>query len=250
MDKADGSLQTAHPVILAVDTAGPVVGAALWSDGHVVEAWSERVIRGADGVLSPAVAHLLALADDPSGPTGGRSVTRLGVAAGPGGFTGLRVGLATVLGVAWTRSVPVVPVSSLAARANLIKAPRVLALLDARKGRLYAGLFDTLGSTPVPIGPLMDVEPSAAMPEAPFVAVGEGTQVARAAIEAAGGTVAPNATMCAAGSLAQLTAEVVGTPGDGSGSILNPEEVALHYLRRPDAKTLAERGIVTGKKHR
>ena len=37
--------------VLGIDTAGPVVGAALWWRGAAHGAWSQRVVRGADAVL-------------------------------------------------------------------------------------------------------------------------------------------------------------------------------------------------------
>ena len=40
-------------VVLAIDTAGPEVGLALGVEGRLVEAWSQRVARGADTVLLP-----------------------------------------------------------------------------------------------------------------------------------------------------------------------------------------------------
>ena len=88
--------------VLGIDTAGPVVGAAVVGWGPPRQ-WSCRIVRGADGVLLPAIADLVA----PATPLAG-----VAVSVGPGAFTGLRVGVATALGIAVSRGVPVICVSS------------------------------------------------------------------------------------------------------------------------------------------
>ena len=45
--------------VLAIDTAGPVIGAAVQVAGELVGDWSARVVRGADAALLPAVQALL-----------------------------------------------------------------------------------------------------------------------------------------------------------------------------------------------
>ncbi|MFW5815531.1 MAG: tRNA (adenosine(37)-N6)-threonylcarbamoyltransferase complex dimerization subunit type 1 TsaB, partial [Wenzhouxiangella sp.] len=71
---------------------------------------------------------------------------RLAVGRGPGGFTSLRIGLGVAQGIALAHDLPVAPISSLAALAHAAaKAPepgRVLALIDARMGEVFAGWFE------------------------------------------------------------------------------------------------------------
>lgn len=70
-------------------------------------------------------------------------IDAFGVVLGPGSFTGLRVGVATVKGLALATEKPVVGVSSLQTLAMQIPFPRypVCALLDARKKEVYAGFY-------------------------------------------------------------------------------------------------------------
>jgi len=204
------------PVVLAVDTAGPVVGAALLGLQDGPRSWSARVTRGSDRVLTPALRDLLA------------GVSRLdwvAVSVGPGAFTSLRVGVAAALGLAVARGCPVVPVSSLAARAATVGSGRVLALLDGRKGKAYAGLYvDGLLQ-----GAEVDREPGAAMAlgQGDFTATGEGAVVFGDQVLAAGGTIAPDADASPALALARLSLALTPVP---------PEGVQLRYLRDADAK--------------
>jgi tRNA threonylcarbamoyladenosine biosynthesis protein TsaB len=69
------------------------------------------------------------------------------VGAGPGSFTGLRIGMATAKGIAFATGRPLWAVSSLAALAWHARAEdtdAIVAVLDARRGEVYAGCFDRL----------------------------------------------------------------------------------------------------------
>jgi len=154
----------------------------------------------------------------------------------------VRVGVATALGLACALRVPVVPLSSLEVRAFLVEGrPRVLSLLDARKGRFYAGVYDTTGPRPVPVVPEGDLalesilsqvaaNPSFTSTEPPFWAVGEGSLVGRGAIEAAGGRVVPLPDRCPAEAAAWL-----GLLGWRDQQAVAPEQVQVRYLRPADA---------------
>ena len=67
----------------------------------------------------------------------------LGVGIGPGSFTGLRVGLATAKGLALSLNLPLLGISSLLALAWQARfwSGKILALLDARKGQVFAQMF-------------------------------------------------------------------------------------------------------------
>lgn len=88
-------------------------------------------------------------------------VTAYGVVLGPGSFTGVRVGVATVKGLALATSKPVVGVSSLQAIAMQFPFSRLplCALLDARKKEVYAGLYNWQGGRPVASRPETVIDP-------------------------------------------------------------------------------------------
>lgn len=210
-------------VVLAIDTAGPVVGVALAVD-EAVAVRTERVQRGAEARLIPWAQAL--------GAEAGIALTALdgvAVAVGPGAFTGIRVGLATAVGLSLGLGIPLWGGSSLRSRAARIEGDLpVLSLLDARKARVYAALFR--GGDEI-AGP-GDVDPAEAVAwaQGPFVAIGEGALVYREAIEAAGGTVADDAEHPGVDALARLA-----IAGLGRGEGRDPGEVRPVYLREPDA---------------
>ena len=70
-----------------------------------------------------------------------RDFDAIAVGAGPGSFTGLRIGMATAKGIAFAAGKPLWVVSSLAALAFDAKHPNVAAVLDARRGEVFAGLY-------------------------------------------------------------------------------------------------------------
>jgi len=210
--------------VLGIDTAGPVVGACVLGPDIQAE-WSERVQRGADTALIPAIADLMSKVDQ---------VDLVSVVVGPGAFTGLRVGVAAALGIAVSRKIPVVCVSSLEARAALVRDGSVVALLDARKSRVYAQWFDCTGDVPSARNVAVDAPMDEVFPAEPFVAIGEGALLEPKKIEAAGGRIHEHADQSAASSVARLGLL-------RRKDALPPNEVALAYLRDADAKKTAQR---------
>ena len=87
--------------------------------------------------LMPAVADVMERAG-----VGWGDLDAIAVGVGPGTFTGLRIGIATARALATAAELPLRRVSSLAALAAGIDAPLRLPLIDARRGELFAALFE------------------------------------------------------------------------------------------------------------
>ena len=88
------------------------------------------------------------------------AVDLLAVAAGPGSFTGLRVGIAAMQGLAMAIGKPIVPVSTLEALARVAPAPGAQLIapwVDAQRGEVFAALYEAGEVTPI-------VEPTALPP--------------------------------------------------------------------------------------
>jgi tRNA threonylcarbamoyladenosine biosynthesis protein TsaB len=128
-----------QPLLLAIETATRVASVALLRGEVLVGEVSGAPGRAAAEALLPAVDQLLREHDTVAG-----DLDAFAVSIGPGSFTGLRVGLATLKGLAFGTDRPVACVPTLAALAETV--PRrdlpVAALLDARRAELYAAIYD------------------------------------------------------------------------------------------------------------
>lgn len=125
-------------IVLGLDTSTSIAGIGLVSsNGTLAElninletAHSERLLSNID--------YLLNLSDLSLG-----DLTGLSISIGPGSFTGLRIGLATVKGLAYASNKPIVAVSTLDAIAEQFWCAwcPVAAVLDAKKGQLYVAVY-------------------------------------------------------------------------------------------------------------
>lgn len=124
--------------VLAIDTSTAVTAVAV-RDGDRLRAEDNAKTEQRHGdVLLPRVQAVLAAAALQLA-----EIDLLAVGVGPGAFTGLRVGLATVKGLGFALQKPVRGVSSpeAIASAALERAPQVVVLLDAFKGEVYAAVY-------------------------------------------------------------------------------------------------------------
>ncbi|HYB53091.1 MAG TPA: tRNA (adenosine(37)-N6)-threonylcarbamoyltransferase complex dimerization subunit type 1 TsaB [Thermoanaerobaculia bacterium] len=137
-------------VLLAIDTASPSPAVALLDRGAVFEEALPSDRRASEDLL-PAIHRCLTRA----GAALGR-VSRIAVCAGPGSFTGLRVGLATAWGLGRAAAIPIESVSTLEAMAEAWRESgegRVWAALDAGKGELVTQEFDLGAARALPRAP-------------------------------------------------------------------------------------------------
>ena len=124
--------------ILAVDTAGKTVGVALLQDDRLLyECYLDAGMTHSE-TLMPLIDNCLKLCG-----MGCKDIDLYGVNAGPGSFTGLRIGLAAVKGLAFPRETLCAPVSTLEALAGgHTGSGTVLCAREARRAQVYSAAFD------------------------------------------------------------------------------------------------------------
>ncbi len=143
-------------LILALDSATPVAGVALWEDGKLLREEFVNYKKTHSETLMPMVEQILNSCDKQMG-----MVDAIGVTVGPGSFTGLRIGMAAVKGMSLALNIPVAGISTLEVMAyNFAYVDALVCpLLDARKQEVYAGIFDLSKGFPQIIGEEMACSP-------------------------------------------------------------------------------------------
>ncbi len=240
-------------VLLALDTSTPAASIALFAGATLV---AERN-GGAD------LAHSRRLLSDVRDLLAGAGltlpdVTGYAVGIGPGSFTGLRIGLATARTLAWSLGRPLWGVSSLTALALAARGAAeaaqaaILAVLDARKGEVYAALY-----APSPAGGVRELAPPFVLPpgelpsraaaHGPLLAVGTGVSAYPDCFvpERFPGLRCGAADLgwpraAAVGQLALAAAQdgLPGSPLAVQPLYVRPSEAELHALRLADAAPL------------
>jgi tRNA threonylcarbamoyladenosine biosynthesis protein TsaB len=211
---------------LAVDTTSPRASIALAGPSGLVA--EERAVSeaGHSGWLLPAIAVLLERL--------GLEASEIGlfaVSCGPGSFTGLRVGLATVQGLALACGGRCLGVPTLDVLAHAIRgaAPTLVAVMDAFRGDVFAAVYDSQARLRGErrVGRLEDVLCGLA-PGCAFT--GDAASAQRAVIEAAvPGAVFPETSGFLAAPLSLLALERV-------GEAVRPAELRPLYLRGADIR--------------
>lgn len=171
--------------ILSIDSSGNVASVSLLSDGVLMGEFSINNKLTHSQTLLPMVDVMLQTAGvEPE------ELNFIAISAGPGSFTGLRIGAATAKGLAQALQVPVIKVPTLAALAyNLAgMSGLVCPVMDARRGQVYAGVYRYDGYK------LISVQPEQAVDMGEFLArlnergervtfLGDGVPVHREKIE-------------------------------------------------------------------
>ena len=214
--------------VLAIDTAGPVTGLALVTP-HVERSWSKRIVKGADAELLQQLELIASR----------YSIDRIALTTGPGSFTSLRVGVSIALGFALAKGIDIVSLSSLQVRAAMWPHECCLALLDARRGNVYAQLFDSTTEVPTPLSSAKDVPLTEILPKQRFIAVGEGAKVYIDMLHRAGGFVprdADRTPVLASAKLARLLDD----------KAQSPSQISIDYIRGASAVPPKQLGIPLG----
>ena len=125
--------------ILAIEASGPVAGCALLEDETLTAEYSVQYKKKHSQSLVPMLNEMKEMLDlDLS------SIDFIAVTAGPGSFTGLRIGAATVKGLGLALDKPVLPVPTVDSLAcGLYGTDRVICpLMDARRQQVYTGIYE------------------------------------------------------------------------------------------------------------
>jgi tRNA threonylcarbamoyladenosine biosynthesis protein TsaB len=217
-------------IVVGLDTATPsTVAGVLLPGGEVVERRDDPPA----GARPAHAARLLALAEEALAAAGAGwpDVARIAVGVGPGGFTGLRIGVATARALAQAHDTPLVAVSTLRALASEVDG-RVAAVIDARRGEVFAAAWDGDGAellAPRALAPDALADALRALGGA-VSAVGDGAVRFRPELERAGATVPPDGARAhRVGARALCRLGAAGEPA--RRDLLLPD-----YRRDPDAK--------------
>ena len=129
-------------MILAFDSTAKVASVALMRGGQTIAEYSVNCGLTQSELLLPMAEHCLA-----SVHADLSDVSCLACTVGPGSFTGVRIGVATVKGLAFGKNLPCAEVSTLEALAENLRGLRgiVAACMDARRGQVYNAIFKSDG---------------------------------------------------------------------------------------------------------
>jgi tRNA threonylcarbamoyladenosine biosynthesis protein TsaB len=231
--------------VLALDTTTARGSAALVEDDLVLIERDGDPDRSQAEQLPAALLHLLDAAGVPL-----ESIDVFAVASGPGGFTGLRIGIATIQGLALVTKRPVVPVSTLEALAyagsrNMHAGSVIAAWMDARRREVYGALYRVCDAPDYGRERLIEIDPpSVDVPasmlarwksgsEPPGVFVGDGACAYANHIAGYGDVKAVSSLAATVGRVAVARAR--------TGDVVSPDAVQPLYVRRPDAELARDR---------
>lgn len=230
-------------LILALDTSSAAGSAALVRDDTIVieragdgsRTHGERLPRELMGILQDAG---VALGD----------VDAFAVVTGPGSFTGLRVGIATIQGLALAQRKPVAPVTSFESLARIaadipLPAPSLIGVwIDAHRGEVFASLYEPDGTrvrerpTSLSPGATLDAWRPALQGDIQVRFIGDGAE--KYADDIAG-------RLGERARIARGTATLAATAGRIAAAdptrLVNPHAVVPLYVRRSDAELARDR---------
>jgi tRNA threonylcarbamoyladenosine biosynthesis protein TsaB len=230
--------------ILAFDTATRATTVALSGVGNVIYTARDDPKPDARPGHATRLLPLTAMVLERAG-IGWGEVDRIGVGVGPGTFTGLRIGIATGRALARARDIPLVGVSTLQslalagppATSTLVGYDTVLAVLDARRGEVFAASwrmteveqFETALLLPRVLAPEALAE--LVTPLGPTtLAIGDGAVAFREVLERSGAFIPDDDSQ-----LHRVTATNHCRLAEGMPASA-PDEVRPDYLRAPDAE--------------
>lgn len=227
-------MQAGTGYALAIETSSAMGFVTLGRDGQVV---AERALSGPRRHAVEIVATVAALCADHGLPSG--DLREVYVSAGPGSFTGLRLGITVARMLAFARNVGVVAVPTLeviAQNALEVDQPptQVAVILDAKRSNVFAAVFERHGDGYAASCDPAEMEPFAFLStQARGCAVmGEGVRYHRAAVERSGLKVLPERLWPPqAGIVYRL-----GLARARAGRFDDPRTLIPMYIRPPEAE--------------
>ena len=224
--------------ILALETAAKAVSAAVTEDGKVLASAYQDTGLTHSRTLMPLVELLLRN----TGLTAA-DLDAVAVSAGPGSFTGVRIGVSAAKGLAWAADKPCVPVSTLAALARNVSFldGLVVCAMDARRNQIYNALFEAKNGRLTRLTPdraigLDELSEELRKDPRPKTVVGDGGRLCAGALTAAGVDcrLAPPHLLMQSAATVALEAEEAAQ----NGGLVSAQELLPVYLRPPQAERL------------
>ncbi|MDE7232887.1 MAG: tRNA (adenosine(37)-N6)-threonylcarbamoyltransferase complex dimerization subunit type 1 TsaB [Lachnospiraceae bacterium] len=125
--------------ILALDSSGLVASVALAEDDNLIAEYTVQYKKTHSQTLLPMLEEISRMVELDLA-----TVDAIAVAAGPGSFTGLRIGSATAKGLAFAMQKPVVPVPTVDGLAYQMYGAQSLVcpIMDARRNQVYTGIYE------------------------------------------------------------------------------------------------------------
>lgn len=219
--------------ILALDSTAKVAAAALLNDDRLLCKAAAPDAMTHSATLLPEIERLLKDAG-----LGFADIDLFAASAGPGSFTGVRIGAATLKGIAFGRNKPCCAVSALEALAyNLRKTDGIVcALMDARRGQFYTATFAVTDSVVTRLSPdeaKSGEEIAASLAAYPHVTlVGDGAAVALPFFDGLPVELCPEEKRLADGESVGLAAYAMYR----AGKTASDADFAPVYLRLPQAE--------------
>jgi tRNA threonylcarbamoyladenosine biosynthesis protein TsaB len=224
-------------LVLALDTTNRAGSVAVVNRGVLVGEIAGDPSRNYGERLPQDLMRVLAAAALPL-----EAVDLLAVAAGPGSFTGLRVGIAAMQGLAMATGRKIVPVSALDALAVAGASGEgpVAAWIDAQRGEVFASLYDATGARllvgPSSLAPLPTLDEwTSTLSAITPVFIGDGAARHEAAIRERFG---PGARIVPTPPLAGIIGRLAAAAPDRA---VLPHAVVPIYIRRPDVELARSR---------
>jgi tRNA threonylcarbamoyladenosine biosynthesis protein TsaB len=235
-------------IILGIETATERLSAALLlEDSSVFERHEDSQSSHCE-LLAKFVAELAEEAG-----IGLPEIDCIAVSAGPGSFTGLRIGIATAMGLAFGLGIATCGIHTLAALAFGVAPPGrlVCPLIDARRSEAYAALYRTGDGFPETILtpgaiPVSELASLLSERDEQIIVTGPGAEKFRPILENAGG-LRLTFTLQDSAKPSAVSVARLGLLMSLSGGSSNPAELKPVYLRRADAELVKKKKSIFSK---